>query len=87
MAQWLDLERVTDDRVVAGLNPSVAASKLWKYPLYTLPVSFGGHTKTVVGTFYLVSMPGEVKYPTRGGKCVTCRGLHYGTWSIMSTRR
>ena len=28
-----------------------------------------------VGPFYLVSMPGEVKSPTRG-KCVTCRGLH-----------
>ena len=26
------------------------------------------------GPFYLVSMPGEVKDPTRG-KCVTCSGL------------
>ena len=29
-----------------------------------------------VGPFYLVSMPGEVKDPTQGVKCVTCRGLH-----------
>ena len=31
-----------------------------------------------VGPFYLVCMPGEVKYHTQGGggKCVTCRGLH-----------
>ena len=33
------------------------------YP--TLPVSFGGDTKTI-GPFYLVSMPGEVKDPTQG---------------------
>ena len=31
------------------------------YP--TLPVAFGGDTKAV-DPFYLVSMPGEVKYPT-----------------------
>ena len=33
-------------------------------------MSFGGD----VGPFYLVSIPGEVKDPTRG-KGVTCRGL------------
>ena len=33
-------------------------------------------TVKAVGPFYLVSMPGEVKDPTHGGKCVTCRGLH-----------
>ena len=32
-------------------------------------------TLTAVCPFYLVSMPGEVKYPTRGN-CVTCCGLH-----------
>ena len=31
-------------------------------------------TLKAVGPFYLVSMPGVVKYPTRG-KRVTCRGL------------
>ena len=32
-------------------------------------------TLKAVGPFYLVSMAGEVKDPTRG-KCVTRRGLH-----------
>ena len=27
------------------------------------------------GPFFLVSMPGEVKNPTQGGKCVTCSGV------------
>ena len=30
-----------------------------------------------VGPFYMVYMPGEVKYPHPGGKCVTSRGLHH----------
>ena len=35
-------------------------------------------TLKVVGPFYLVSMPGEVKDPTSlHWKCVTCRGLHH----------
>ena len=34
-------------------------------------------TLKAVGPFYLVSMPGEVEYPTSlHWKCVTCRGLH-----------
>ena len=34
-------------------------------------------TLKAVGRFYLVSMPGEVKYHTSlHWKCVTCRGLH-----------
>ena len=40
----------------------------------TLPV-FSEETLKADGPFYLVSMPGEVKDPTRG-KCGTCRGLH-----------
>ena len=37
-------------------------------------------TLKAVGPFYLVSMPGEVKYPTSlHWKCVTCRGLHNTT--------
>ena len=39
-------------------------------------------TLKAVGPFDLVSMPVEVKYPTQGGKCVTCRGLH-----ILAERR
>ena len=31
MAQWL--ERVTDNRVVAGSNPAEAVWKLWQFPL------------------------------------------------------
>ena len=27
------------------------------------------------------------KITNTGGKCVTCRGVHNSTWSIMSTRR
>ena len=32
------------------------------YP--ALPVSFGGESHKAVSPFYLVPMPGEVKYPT-----------------------
>ena len=39
----------------------------------TVACVFGKRLKAG-GYFYLVSMPGEVKYPTRG-KCVTCSGL------------
>ena len=42
--------------------------------MYALYLS--DETLKAVDLFYLVSMPGEVKYPTQGGKCVTCRGLH-----------
>ena len=47
--------------------------KLCKFVYPTLHVSL-----KAVGPFYLASMPlpGEVKYPTQRGKCVTCRGLH-----------
>ena len=72
MAQWL--ERATDDGVVAGSNPTHAA---WKLAISFTPLCqcLSEETLKAVGPFYPVSMPGEVKYPTRG-KCVTCRGLH-----------
>ena len=60
---------MTDDRMVAGSNPSEADWKLWQFPLYlTLPVSFGRDTKAV-GPICLMSMPGEVKVknPIQGG--------------------
>ena len=57
MAQWL--ERATDNRVVAGSNPTETAWKLWQFPLPSEMLK-------AVGPFYLVSMPGEVKYPTQG---------------------
>ena len=65
MAQWL--ERTTDNRVVAGSNPTEAIWKLWQFPLPPLPVPLGRDTKSL-GPFYLVSMPVEVKDPTPGVK-------------------
>ena len=61
------LERWTADRVVLGSNPAAATSlRNFGNSVYPgLPVSFGGDTK-IVGPFYLVSMPGEVKYHTQG---------------------
>ena len=64
--EWLSgLEHWTGDRVVLGPNP--ASPTLLRnfgnsvYP--TLPVSFGGDTKSFY-PFYLVSMPGKVTHPT-----------------------
>ena len=59
------LEHVTDDRVVTGSNPTEAAWKLWQFPLPHF-ASLSVETLKVAGSFYLVSMPGEVKYPTQG---------------------
>ena len=43
----------------------------------SLSLCLSDETLKAVGPFYLVSMPGEVKYPTsQHWKCVTCRGLH-----------
>ena len=67
MPHWL--ERAPDDRVTVGSNPSGDASKLWQvHLLYILPVSVGGDTisRWSLLHMYLVSMPGEVKYPTHG---------------------
>ena len=61
--QWL--ERATDNRVVAGSNPAEAIWKLWQFPLPQFASVFRKRLKAV-GPFYLVSMPGEVKYPTQG---------------------
>ena len=65
VAQWL--ERANDDRVVAGSNPSGAASKLGQVRILHIACVFRMRNKNLaVGPFYLVSMPGEVKYITRG---------------------
>ena len=62
-ARQLSVKQTTDDRVVAGSNPSGTASKLGHMFIYpTLPVSF-------VGPF--TSMPGEVKDPHAEGVNVT----------------
>ena len=56
-------------------NPTDAA---WKLVISWTPLCqcLSEEILKAVGPFYLVSMPGEVKDPTQGGKCVTCRGLH-----------
>ena len=48
--------------------------KLGNFVLLTLPVS-SEETLKAGGTFYLVSMPGEVKDPTQEKKFVTGSGL------------
>ena len=67
--------------MVAGSNPTETAWELWQFLLE--------ETLKAVGPFYLVSMPGEVKDPTRGGGGgvnVLLSPFHNSTWSIMSTR-
>ena len=62
---------------------------LGKFVYPTLPVSFGGDTKSCC-RFNRVSMPGEVKDPMGGGgggKCITSRGLNTEVnHSCISTR-
>ena len=74
VAQWL--ERRTGDRGVICLNPGRAASEVWQFrlPPHCLCRTSDERLK-VVGPFYLVSMPGEVKLkdPTQIHTCVTCR--------------
>ena len=86
VAQWL--ERVTDNRVVAGSNPAEA---IWKLAISFTPLCqcLSEETLKAVGPFYLVSMPGEVKDPTSlHWKCVTCRGLHHPLiYPVYTTNR
>ena len=64
--------------MVAGSNPTEIAWKPWQFPLPNFASVFRKRN------FYLVSMTGEVKDHTQGeNKCVTCRGRHSSTWSIM----
>ena len=62
----MGLECRPGDRVVLGSNP---ASELWQLPHFTIyiRVSSGGDTiRPLVPSIELVSMPGKVKYPTKG---------------------
>ena len=59
-----------------GLNPP--APSFTPYCLCLLE-----QTQKAIGLFYLVSMPGVVKVPTRG-KCVTCCGLYLSTTQVMT---
>ena len=65
VARWPSgLERWTGDRVVMGSNPAAAAS-------FRNFGNFDGGDNKIRRSLYLVSMPGEVKYPTRlHWKCV-----------------
>ena len=60
------LERATDNRVVAGSNHTEAVWKLLAISFTPLCQCLSEETLKAVGPFYLVSMPGEVKYPTPG---------------------
>ena len=54
------------------------ASELLAIPFIPLGQCLSEETLQTVGPFYLVSMPGEVNYPTSlHWKCVTRRGLHH----------
>ena len=59
------VEHSTDDRKVLGSIPADTASELFG-PFTPLCQRLSGETLKVVGPFYLVSMPGEVKYRTQG---------------------
>ena len=51
---------------------------------HCLDLCLSDDTLKAVGPFYLVSMPGEVKYPTSlHWKCVTCRGLEGSREGIL----
>ena len=69
-AQWPSgLERCTGDRVVLGSNP--AAATYFRFGTLIIPFTplcqcLSEETLKAVGPFYLVSTPGEVKYPTQG---------------------
>ena len=78
--QWLARSLIT--RPIGVRFPDQAASIYWVknmvlYIRECVSLGLSDETLQAVGPFYLVSMPGEVKYPTSlHWKCVTCRGLH-----------
>ena len=79
MAQWLD--RRTGDRGILGSRILLVALPLRNvansvYP--TLPVSFGGDTKSRRYLLSGVYARGS-KISHTGGQCVTCVGLHNST--------
>ena len=78
VAQWLKRRFKTwalniRDRVsLVKYGSSVVEAPLQNLGKFVYPTD---ETLKAVGPFYLVSMPGEAKYPTQG-LCVTCRGPH-----------
>ena len=69
------VKRRTVNRGDGGSIPPTAVSKLRQFRSPHISLCLSEETLKAGGPFYLVSMPGEVKDPTQGGKCVTCSGL------------
>ena len=79
-----------------GSIPSAAVLKLKQFRSPHIRLCLSEETLKAGCDFYLVSMPGEVKYLT-GGTCVTCSGLtisrddnngqQVDRWSINGRRR
>ena len=68
------VERRTVNRGDGGSIPPTAVSKLRQFCSPHICLGLSEETLKAGGPFYLVSMPGKVKYHTQG-KCVTCSGL------------
>ena len=60
------LERRTVNREDGGSIPPAAVSKLRQFRSPHICLCLLEETLKAGGPFYLVSMPGEVKYPTQG---------------------
>ena len=60
------VERPTVNRGDGGSIPSTAVSKHRQFRLPHISVCLSEETLKAGRPFYLVSMPGEVKYPTQG---------------------
>ena len=58
-----------------GSIPPTAVSKLRQFHSLHICLCLSEETLNAISPFYLVSIPGEVKDPTWGSKCVTCSGL------------
>ena len=64
-------------RIPLGPGVIIRCKNLALYSSDCVSLCLSDETLKAVGPFYLVSMLGEVKYPTSLlWKCVTCRGLH-----------
>ena len=71
------VERRTVNRGDSGSIPLTTVSKIRQFHSPHVACVFQ-KTLKAGGPFYLMSMPGEVKDPTRD-KCVTCSGLTNST--------
>ena len=62
VAEWVSAS--TGDRTIDGSTPTAGDFERVAIPLTLLCQCLSDETLKAVGPFYLVSMPGEVKYPT-----------------------